>query len=277
MKPTRRDLKFKLDPNRICDWHRQGPQVTHFFNAMSIFFPVGERFFIHSVRHYRDRIRDPELQQAITAFIGQEAMHGREHEDYNALMAQAGLPIAPMERRVAALLEWGKRKLPAITQLSATIALEHFTAIMADRVLRKDGTIDSRDPQMRLLWRWHALEETEHKGVAYDVFRSVRDPSLKSYLTRTSGLVIASIIFLGFLHAYQRELVRADGRIGRLQGMDRYLRFLFGKGGFVRDLVGPWLDYFRPGFHPWDHDNHDFLLEIDALAAQAQGAQLAAA
>jgi predicted metal-dependent hydrolase len=277
MMPTRRDLHFKLTPDSIRNWHAQGPQVAHFFNALSIFFPTGERFFIHSVRNYRDRVTDPELQKAITAFIGQEAMHGREHEEYNALLAQAGFPIQRMEGRVNSILEWGKQKLPRISQLSATIALEHFTAIMADRLLRKPDMIASADPRMVALWRWHALEETEHKAVAFDVYRSVRKPSAKSYLTRSSGLLIATVIFLGFAHAYQRELVNADKTIGRWEGMGNYLRFMLGKGGFVPDMAGPWFDYLKPGFHPWDHDNRHYLAEIDSLIAQAQSFELKSA
>lgn len=274
MLPTRRDLRFKLTPESVRNWHAQGPQVAHFYNALSIFFPVGERFFIHSVRHYRDRVTDPELQKAITAFIGQEAMHGREHEEYNELLAQAGFPIPRMEGRVNAILEWGKQKLPAISLLSATIALEHFTAIMADRLLRKPDMVASADPRMTALWRWHALEETEHKAVAFDVYRSVRKPSAKSYLTRSSGLLIATVIFLGFAHAYQRELVNADKSISRWDGMGNYLRYMLGKGGFVRDMAGPWFDYLKPGFHPWDHDNRHFLSELDQLIAETQRYQL---
>lgn len=176
-----------------------------------------------------------------------------------------------------ALLEWGKKKLPAISQLSATIALEHFTAIMADRLLRKPEMIASTDPRMSALWRWHALEETEHKAVAFDVYRSVRKPSVKSYVTRSSGLLIATAIFLAFAHSYQRELVNADKSIGRWDGMGKYLRFMLGKGGFVRDMAGPWFDYLKPGFHPWDHDNRHFLAELEQLIADAQRFELEAA
>jgi predicted metal-dependent hydrolase len=270
MLPTRRDLRFKLTSESVRNWHAEGPQVAHFFNALSIFFPVGERFFIHSVRHYRDRVTDPELQKAITAFIGQEAMHGREHEEYNDLLAQAGFPIQRMEGRVNAVLEWGKKKLPAISLLSATIALEHFTAIMADRLLRKPEMIAGADPRMSALWRWHALEETEHKAVAFDVYRSVRKPSVRNYVTRSSGLLIATAVFIGFAHAYQRELVNADKTIGPWDGMSNYLRYMLGKGGFVRDMAKPWFDYLKPGFHPWNHDNRHFLAEINKLIAEAE-------
>ena len=201
-------------------------------------------------------------------------MHGREHEEYNDLLAQAGFPIPRMEGRVNSVLEWGKKKLPAISLLSATIALEHFTAIMADRLLRKPEMIASADPRMVALWRWHALEETEHKAVAFDVYRSVRKPSAKNYITRSSGLLIATVIFLGFAHAYQRELVNADKTIGRWDGMGNYLRFMLGKGGFVRDMAGPWFDYLKPGFHPWDHDNRHFLAELEKLIAETKSFDL---
>ena len=28
-------------------------------------------------------------------------------------------------------------------------------------------------------------------------------------------------------------------------------------------MARPWFDYFRPGFHPWDHDNRHFLHGIE--------------
>ena len=91
--PTRRNLRFKLNPSKALTWHQDGRNVSQFLNTLSLFFPVGERFFIDSVRHYRDRVQDPDLKKAVAAFIGQEAMHGREHEEYNGFVNEAGVPI----------------------------------------------------------------------------------------------------------------------------------------------------------------------------------------
>jgi len=44
--------------------------VTHFFNALSLLFPAGERFFMDSVRNYRDRIDDPLLKQQVVGLVG---------------------------------------------------------------------------------------------------------------------------------------------------------------------------------------------------------------
>ena len=94
MMPIRRDLRFVLSPERACDWHQEGSHVTHFFNALSLLFPAGERFFMDSVRNYRDRIDDPVLKKQVLGFIGQEAMHTREHIEYNDLLQNARLPAA---------------------------------------------------------------------------------------------------------------------------------------------------------------------------------------
>lgn len=108
MLPIRRDIRFALPAERIKDWHEQGPFITHFFNALSLLFPQGELFFMDSVRHYRQRIDDPALKQEIQGFIGQEAMHSREHLAYNDLLQAAGLPAHRLDRRLKFFLDLQK-------------------------------------------------------------------------------------------------------------------------------------------------------------------------
>ncbi len=277
MLPIRRDLHFSIDPARVCDWHGRGRIVTHFMNALSLFFPDGERFFIHSVRYYRERLADPELRDAVAAFIGQEAMHGREHTAYNGAMAAAGLPAAPLQRRVAALLEQLKVILPAPTQLGITIALEHLTAIMANALLAHPDLIEGSDPNYSALWRWHALEETEHKAVAFDVYERTVGTGATAYAVRASSLVVASTIFAALVFAYHLRLVAADPKARKVRDGLRMVGFLHGRKGLLRRIAGPWLDYFRPGFHPWQHDNRALLDEIDAFTARIEREMLTAA
>lgn len=265
MIPIRRDLHFNLKPADVTHWHAYGPEVSNLLNAMSIFFPVGERFFIHSVRQLRSRIDDAELQQAITAFIGQEAMHGREHEQYNAALTQAGFPAAQLEAQVHALLELAKKTLTPKQQLALTIALEHFTAILADLLLTEPRLLEGAGPRLASLWRWHALEETEHKAVAFDVFAAVTRSDRHAYLLRSSGLLFATLIFTSMFMLYQLQLSRADAVSGGIKGWLRYVDYLFGQPGLLRRYTRPWLHWFRPGFHPWDHDNRRLLAGIDDL------------
>ena len=266
--PVRRDLQFQLDGRKIKNWHPMGRQVTHTASSLFVFFPVGERFFIHSVRHFRDRITDPTLQKAVAGFIGQEAMHGREHEHYNQLLIDAGLPVERQEKQVGALLDFLKEKLPPLAQLSVTIALEHFTAILGDVVLKDPRIPASSDPAVNAMIRWHALEETEHKAVAFDVYEAVAGRGARAYALRTSGLLAATAILLTLSFYYKAQFVKADPESNNWRDRIRLLNFMFGAPGVYRRMVKPWLDYFRPGFHPWEHDNRHFLKELEPLAAE---------
>ena len=271
MQPIRRDLDFnipeQLSPADVGTWHKQGRHVSHFFNALSVFFPEGERFFIHSLRNYRDQITDPKLQRDILGFIGQEAMHGREHVDFNNLMDSAGLPATRLDKFIGKLLSGLKKVLPNSMQLAVTLALEHFTAMMADHVLRDAKVLDDSNPRMAALWRWHALEETEHKGVAFDVYEQVVGKGVGAWALRCLALVLASAVFMALVFVFHLRLLANDPQARGLTGWVRLINFLFGAPGVLRKLALPWLDYFRPSFHPWDHDNRAYLEQIGDLSA----------
>ena len=275
MLPVRRNLHFNLNSSSVSDWHEQGPYLTQFINAMSIFFPEGERYFIHTVRQYADRVTDPDLRKAVTAFIGQEAMHGREHDEYNRLLTEAGLPAEQVEAHVAAFLNLLKEKLPPAAQLSVTIAQEHFTAILSELVLTDPRLIAGADRRLSSLWRWHALEETEHKAVAFDVYESVVGRGVRAYMLRTTSMVLTTAGFLGLVLFYQQRLLKADDQLRRTdrqsRGLGRFVNFMFRSPALLPRLAMPWLSYFRPGFHPWDHDNRYLLEQMSDLAAETAG------
>lgn len=270
MIPTRRDLHFGLTTAMLTDWHAQGPYVTHFANALSISFPAGERFFIHTVRHYRDHVRESGLEKAVAAFIGQEAMHSREHEDYNRLLAESGLPATELEAHAAACMKWLESWLPPSAQLAVTLAQEHFTAILAEQVLTDPRVLEGADPRLAALWRWHALEETEHKAVAFDVFESVMGRGPGTFALRAGSMLLTTAGFLAMVLYYQRRLLRADARARTWRDLGRFARFMFASPGLLPRLALPWLRYFRPDFHPWNHDNRHLLAQIDALLAGVQ-------
>lgn len=266
--PVRRDLHFPLPPERVKDWHGEGEYVSQFFNTLSLYFPEGEKFFIQSVRHYRDRISDPTLQQAVAAFIGQEAMHGREHKAFNVLMDDAGLPASRIEHFTTQRLKMAHKIFSPARQLSMTIALEHLTAIMASDLLSDPRTLAGSHPDYARLWRWHALEETEHKAVAFDVWRAVMPATLGSYLMRCFGLIQTSFFFWLFTAIFHVRMVRAARpQQGPLRGYLQLARFLLIKPAAWLSLAPAWFAYFKPGFHPWQHDNRSALVELDALAA----------
>ena len=143
--PVRRNLKFGLPAGKALSWNPGGLHITQFYNALSIFFPAGERFFIQSVRNYRQEITDPHLKEQVSAFIGQEGFHTREHEEYNEALVAEGMPIEAMDALVVRLLELVK-KAPRSVQLAATVALEHLTAVLGDMLLRNTELMEGVDP-----------------------------------------------------------------------------------------------------------------------------------
>src|SRR5438067_753159 len=173
----RRDVDFDLDASAVPrDWNGGDPFATAFLSALSTLFPEGERFFVESVKKHADVITDEDLRARVAGFIGQEAMHGREHKALNTVLAANGYTPA---LRVDPWLRWFLRRvvcrvLSPRSQLAATCALEHFTAIMAEQLLSLPRMHDDLHPSIRPLWLWHALEESEHKAVAFDVCRAAR-------------------------------------------------------------------------------------------------------
>jgi predicted metal-dependent hydrolase len=250
----RRDLHFKFHSNAI--WHPLGAHVSHLFNALSITFPAGEQFFVDSVRHYYQRILEehPEMKDTVRGFIGQEAMHSREHEVYNKMLADEGYPIARMEQIVRAILEVS-RCFPASNQLGVTAALEHFTAMLADMLLSDPEVLKDVDPEVAALWRWHAIEETEHKAVAYDVFQLVVPGKLRRYLLRVWTMLTSTFLLLITTTAFHLVLLKKDRALTDWRGWWRFIKATWITPGVLRRTIWPYLQYFRPGFHPWQHDN----------------------
>ncbi|WP_394841208.1 metal-dependent hydrolase [Pendulispora brunnea] len=269
--PVRRDVKFHLPAEHVGTWLRGSPHVSHFANTFSLFLPTGERFFIEAVRNYKDRIDDPELKKAVAAFIGQEAMHGREHRALNEVLIAAVPEAEGIERFVGGLLARLQKWLPRSYRLSATIALEHFTAILADAVLTEPRVLDGAESRFAAMWRWHALEETEHKSVAFDVWCTVMGRNPRTYVMRCGGLLIATGIFWGIAIPSFLRILRAEGRLLDRDGWRMFVRHWWTETRFLPNLLKPWAAYFRPGFHPWDRDNRHVLDQLEGVMAQAQG------
>jgi predicted metal-dependent hydrolase len=249
---VKRRVDFDFDPAVVPrDWYRNDPHLTTFWNALSLLFPEGERFFVESVRRFRDRIEDPEQRAAIDAFIAQEAMHGRGHRAFNDMVRARDLAVSgPAERQLRRLLAFARRTLTTRGQLAVTCGLEHFTAILAEQLLRHEDHRDAGHQSVRPLWVWHALEESEHKAVAYDVYRAVGG----GYARRVAVMLITTAVFFAEVFNVHVRFLHAEGQLTNVRGWLRSLDYFWIRPGLFRKLVPAYLDYFRPGFHPDDRD-----------------------
>lgn len=252
-----RNRHHELEAALAQDWFDGHPFKTAWFNAMSMTFPLGEKFFIDSVRHFADEIDDPKLEAEIRGFCGQEGFHRREHERYNrALCGLRGYDYAYLEGRLAKNIARGKKLMSPLEQLAVTAALEHITAILAESSLADDSPMAQvRDPAMRALWDWHAVEEMEHKAVAFDVFRAVGgSEKLRRRALRQATFFLLLDISIGVVH-----MLRRDRKLWRLRLWVDGWRFLFFRDGILRRVWPAYRAYFREGFHPWQRDTRSLL------------------
>lgn len=246
----RADLAFGFDGDIPRHWFEGDAFKTRLFDALSTLFPEGERFFIACVRDYRDRIEDPELAQQVKDFIFQEAQHGQQHDRYNARLGEQGIAVDVIAQQNEDGIRWIRRHLPRSLTLSMTAAAEHLTAIMAHEFLGNRALFSGTDPRMRALFFWHAIEEIEHKAVAFDVMQKVAGVG---YFTRIFGLILETVTFPLFTFMIMNHMFKVDGVRSRWRTWMKGLWWLYGPGGIMIRLLPAYLRYFLPGFHPWKH------------------------
>jgi predicted metal-dependent hydrolase len=262
-----RNIDFALDPTRVADWLDGSPEKTVFWNAQSALFPVGERFFIHSVVQYRDLIDDPLLKAQVKAFVQQEGFHTREHIAYNEALRTL---IAPeeLEADVEATVAFVKKRLPRLASLLATCALEHYTAFLAKSVLENPEFMRGAEPGYDRLWRWHALEEIEHKAVAFDVFRTVTKARGRNReLNRALSLPLSIVIFLPLFFRVVYKLMKAQGLHRKPASWAKFAWYAFGYPGMFRRFGPAIVQYAAPSFHPNDIDDRETIAATRTLVA----------
>lgn len=256
-------------------WFAGSAAATQVANGVNLLFPAGERFFVRSVKHYLPELEDPELVSQVRGFFGQEGRHAQAHERFFDTLREQGYDVDaildPYEALAYGKIEKGTS--PAL-RLAVTVALEHFTAILAEDAL-VGGALQHAHPVMRQLLEWHAVEELEHKSVAFDVLRAVNP----SYALRVTGLALATLALGGFWIQATRALLAQDGL--SLLDCAREMRALrdtaqqegqrqVPKPIFRRVFLRGIREYLRPGFHPSDKD-HDHFVAATLARLTAEG------
>lgn len=239
-------------------WFAGNPFITHFINTLSFQFPSGEEQFVKSVNYFKDQVKDSNLRAQIKGFIGQESLHGKVHADFNQWVASL---VPEAEQYCAAIAKRHREKNKMIIDrdprlaLSITVGFEHMTAIMAGALLRRPQTMGKMAPEVRALMIWHAIEEIEHKSVAFDVYQTVGG----GYLKRVFGMLLATISLTFTTAAYNFLLLKRDKQLFNVPALLSALNELFGLNGYFTGIAFAYLRYFKPGFHPSQQDDSELL------------------
>jgi predicted metal-dependent hydrolase len=257
-----RNRRHAIDPAGIVSWRDLDPVAANFFDSLSALFPQGERFFIQSVRHFRDVVPD-DIAGDVRNFIAQEAIHTREHQMFNDQVTAAGFHIQTLEARTERQLTAVKSK-SAVRQLAFTVGLEHFTAALANMILCEPRLLEHAPIETARLWRWHAAEEIEHKAVAFDTLAAATAgwSAPRRWLFRCGGFVEAIVRLTRVAVPNFLDLSHQDStRPLSLQGV---AGFFLVKPAVLLRMAPMLVAFFAPGFHPWKHDDED--LAYAALA-----------
>ena len=249
-----RDQRFGRERKPGRWWLAGDPVATAWHNALSATFPRGEAMFIEAVKAFREGT-PPKLEAEIRAFVKQEINHTREHVVFNKAAVEAGYDLEKIDARIEEIM--GEiRKRPQIINLAATIALEHYTAMMAHEFLANPRHFAGAEPETAAMWRWHAMEEIEHKGVAFDTYlHATRSwTRWKRWKLKSVMMLVITVNFIKNRWIDTLALLAQDGLTG-WKVKARLAWYLLGTPGVLRKIVPAWFAYFMPGFHPWNHDD----------------------
>ena len=251
-----RQMNFQHIKDKPRHWHHGDPFMTHMLTSASIFFPEGERFFIRSVRNYQDQITDPKLQSEIRGFMAQEATHGDEHEKYNQDVIEQGYKfLGRVEKLVKYALAGLNKFSPKMYQLATTVALEHITAIGANALLENPELMKGVEPEYKEIWYWHAIEETEHKAVAFDVYNAIEG----KHWVKVFAMVMASLTFIpGVIFLLGRFLI-IDGKLFDKSIWSGVKDYHQGMSPAFQKLKEDYLAFYKKDFHPWQLDNSELV------------------
>lgn len=247
----RENLDFGLDGDIPKYWMANDPFKTRFFDAMSTLFPVGEKFFITSVRAYRDRTTEPKLQQEVKDFIRQEAQHTLIHRQFNDRLKAQGVDIDAINKQLENELFV---EVPKVTteahRLAITAALEHLTSMMCTCFFERRELLEASDPRVRAMYAWHAVEEVEHKAVAFDVLTKV---AKAGYFRRNIVMMLVTFGFPFTVARILNHMLTVDGfSFWQRAGLwAKGLWWFYKPGGLFMPTLGYYFAYYKPGFHPW--------------------------
>lgn len=238
-------------------WNDNSPFKTHFLNALSLTLPECEKFFIETIKHYSKEIIDPTQLRDIKEFVKQESHHRHAHKKYNDWLEDQGLPVKQLQGKTDRMWNLVREKIDMRSRLALTICVEHITVVYASVFLNHPEILKQMHPQFEHIWRWHAVEEVEHKAVAMNVWYS----TVNSNFYKNLAMFFVLPMYMWYVGKNTIVFLHADKQLWKWSTWKDMVHFLFNLNtGLLTKSFIPWLDFMKKDFHPNDQ-NHSAILE----------------
>lgn len=237
--------------------HTEGNLYTsHFFNALSLMTPITEGILIRAIREAQPMLKDTVLEQDARAFIGQEAIHTREHRQLNRRLAELGLDaeeaIQEIEQEVKAL----EASMTLQERLAIVVTGEHVIYSLARALLTCNYHAVSQHDEVKKLFVWHALEEMEHQSVCDDVYRHLYGAGIKHRILYYRIFVRANRLLLRLVLKIMKRILSLS-RPPEKGEFRQFLLWLLYKPGIGIVTTRELLAFFSPSFAHWKRSEQD--------------------
>ena len=242
-----RRLLVDLTSPIAARWNGGDAFRSAYFNALSMSFPVGEQFFIDSVRNGLKTLPEADraaYAQEVAGFIGQEATHRRVHALFNGHLQKLGFTNW-VERHAAKRIA-AQAHLDVRMHVAGTAATEHLTAIFANWTMRHPEAFEGTEERLKTLWLWHAAEESEHRSTAFDLYHAIGG----NHTWRVRVFKYSTFIFFADIGRQTLLNLWHDRALFKPGTWVSAWKLLFSPNGMVRGNYRLWKDYMKPTFHP---------------------------
>lgn len=238
--------------------------ISHFLNALSLVAPLTEGILIRAVRDAQPLLEGTNLAVDARAFIGQEAIHTREHRELNRRLESLGFRLDEMSRQMEAKARRLEAKMSLRDRLAIVVTGEHAIYALSRAWLSCDLNGFRQDPEVRRLFTWHTLEEMEHQSVCDDIYRHLYGDGLANSLVRGRAFLGVNRLLFRMITRFMAALLAHDrpSHPGELRAFWRWMLInpAIGLIG-ARELAA----YGLPTFSHWRRADEDQRLIRDNL------------
>lgn len=230
--------------------------ISHFFNSLSLVTPVTEGVLIRAIREAQPLLPGSGLEADAAAFIGQEAIHSREHRALNRRLAELGFDASSVVDEFETEIRQLEETMTLQERLALVVAGEHAIYALARALLASNYGNSEQNSVVKALFVWHALEEMEHQSVCDDIYRQLFGWGMKHRIIYLRMYLVAGKLLSMMLTRLMRAL-RAKSRGPEPGEFKAFLSWLLHDPGVGVITLRELLVFFSPGFSHWSRREQD--------------------